>query len=204
MKRRQSQSKTPVEPESALIPPRVIEVDIPHIGPDIGSEIIPISQANARHWEYVQKILEALTEPGTKTLTAACAKLGISRSTGWVAFQSPYVQQQLAAGWNSTKTAGIELISRNWLMMQARLVQIVLKGGEREAVQAARLLSEVYADALKEETQKEGAKSEASLVLERWRNRKAQKVTATRTTVTESVEIADDPSVSARNETVDG
>jgi len=87
--------------------------------------------------------------------------------------------------------------------MQARLVNIVLKGGEREAVQAARLLSEIYGEAIEEKTQDEHIQSEASMVLERWRNRKNQALTAKRTTVVEEVTLGGEEPISARNDTVD-
>lgn len=104
-----------------------------------------LSPTDSKQWDVVQRVLAEFSKDCTTTVDA-CKAAGINRATYYNALANPVVQQLRLQQMMSTIAATQHLIERNWMPVVANMLSIASNDDSREAVQAARLVKDIYKD----------------------------------------------------------
>jgi len=164
--------------------------------PERGKEIVLASPADAKAWELVSRVLEWMRENQSYIYTEAFAGTGTSHMSFYRAMKKPYVQTRLLERLERQDAAELQLMDAGMLQVLHYQMRMAagLEGSPRESTAAARFISErekILRDRLEREQVEEGSASEASVMLQRFKERfgDGAPMKARRTTTVEEVEI---------------
>ena len=161
---------------------------------DVDASIL--SGTDMKQWEIVQRVLKQFSKDCTTTV-AACKAAGVPHRTYYNAIANPVVQMLRLQQMQGTAAAAQHLIEKNWLHVLGNVAAIARSDDSREAVQAARLLRDVYADLEKglgpERGRGVGQESDAAKAIRSFLGGK--KVLLRQTVTTQEIEVEDDVSV---------
>ena len=164
--------------------------------PEQGAEVLPVSAADAKAWELVGVVMQWLRDNAGYNYREAFAALGVAHSSFYAALKRPFVQVKLLERMRQQDVAEMEMLDAGWL--QTIQFQMALAAGKmgtpKEATAAARFIHErrkILEERLESTVGEEEGASEAALTLSRFKDRfgDGSSIKATRTTVTEEVEV---------------
>jgi hypothetical protein len=160
------------------------------------AEIMPISAADAKAWEAVTTVLTWMRQEQSYNYSAAFEATGVPRATFYRAIKRPYIQGKLLERLQQQDAAELEILDASmWRILRYQaLLACGEEGSPRESTAAARFCSEreaILRERLERSQGDEEGKSEASVILSRFKERfgDGSTVRARRTTTVEEVEV---------------
>ena len=166
------------------------------LSPREGTAITPVLPADVKAWELVSQVLGWMEENQRYHYGEAFAATGVPRVTFYRAMKRPFVQNKLLEHMEQRDAAELKLMDAGMLQVLHYQMRMAagLEGSPRESTAAARFISErekILRDRLEHEQVEEGSASEASVMLQRFKERfgDGAPVRARRTTTVEEVEI---------------
>jgi len=153
--------------------------------------------ADVKALNTVELVIEWLRDHHSHNYTEAFNALGVRRKQYYDSLRKPYVQQALMDSLKDKHRAELELIEASWLPVIHHQLQIANGqiGLPKDAVAAAKFLherEEYLEKDLEAATTDDVIKSEASIMLERFKERYGDgksTMRAKRTTVTEEISV---------------
>jgi hypothetical protein len=154
-----------------------------------GGEVVPISPTDAKAWELVTTVLDWMSENGSYNYAEAFRQTGVKPYNYYRAIKLPFVQGRIVERLDALDKAVAKMLEDHWAGVVANMVRIA-QGPGREAVQAARFLSQEK-DRIQQQAEGQGqeeGESEASRLLKRWLGT-SKTVTARQSVVTREIEV---------------
>ena len=170
--------------------------DVMILPPENEAAIMPILPADMKAWETVSIVLDWMREEQSYIYREAFAATDVAHATFYRAMKRPFVQGKLLERLEQQDAAELEVIDAGMVSAVHYQIRMAagLVGSPRESTAAARFVSEreaILRNRLEREQSDEGGKSEASVILQRFKERfgDGAPVRAKRTTTVEEVEI---------------
>ena len=153
-----------------------------------------VSSHDSKAWTLVLKVTEYMHENALFNFTEAFRQLGVSKTSFYAAIRVPFVQNQLIKRYREQNVAELELINTSWFPIVRYQMELARgEHGARDAAAAARFVKdrlETLEDRVEQPEEAEG-QTEASLILAEFMDRAEKTVRATRTVVTETLEVSE-------------
>ena len=160
--------------------------------PAKGKTVEAVSHHDSKAWQLVLKVTEYMYENAMYNYSEAFRQLGVCKGSFYNALRVPFVQDQLIRRYREQNVAELELINTSWFPIVRYQMELARgEHGARDAAAAARFVKdrlETLEDRIESPEEAEG-EAEASMILAQFMDRAEKTVKATRTVVTETIEV---------------